>query len=568
MPSSRVQHFFRRASVSVAVSMILAGCSLSEINKIDRAAAGSADTAQRIAQSRQDIPHSAVVWSDKPWVNLKPITSVVATPEDKSALPPCQIVINRPDGITLPELAQRITALCGVRVTITPDALQSLSSGNVGYTQTQQMSGTLPAPSDNGRVPLTQMGSTQTQPQSAITSVATLPGLKWQGELDGLVDLIASRFGLSVRKEQGNIIFYQLDTKTYQLVILNTKIDSSASINSGSSNQQGAGSGSASGATGEASSAQKTGTDLNSNLYEDIRNTVDKMLTPKSSPNPGQFWLSSATGTLTVTDRPEVLERVGRYIDYQNKVLNRQVQLNIQILSVTQTRNEELGLDWGLVYKSLHNVGATLNGSFTNASSTAGTSGFSILDTASGGAARFSGSQLLMKALSEQGNVSVVTSQSRATTNLTPVPYQLSNQQGLLTSSSSTATANVGVTSTMTTTNITTGLFMTMLPFIQDNGDVQLQFAFSYTSPPTIEKFISRDGNSRNDVANTSTEATIQKVNMKAGQTLILTGSDQQTASADRQGTFTPGNFILGGGQNGSKKRTTLVIMITPFLLS
>lgn len=564
MLSSRVQHVFRRASVIVvvAVSMFLAGCSLSEINKMDRDAAGNADTAQRIAQSRQDIPRSAVVWSEKPWVNLKPITSVVATPEDKS-VPSCQIVINRPDGITLPELGQRITALCGVRVTITPDAFQSLSSGNVSYTPTQQMSGTLPAPSDNGRVPLQQISGTS-QSAAVALPVAMVSGLKWQGELRGLLDLIASRLGLSWRSEQGNIVFYLLDTKTYQLVILNTKIDSSASINSGSSSQLGAGSGSTSGATGDVSSAQKTSTDLSSNLYEDIRKTIENMLTPKS----GRYWLSSATGTLTVTDTPEVLERVGRYVDYQNKVLNRQVQLNIQILSVTQTRNEELGLDWGLVYKSLHNVGATLNGSFSSASSTATSSGFSILDTASGSAARFSGSQLLMKALSEQGNVSVVTSQSRATTNLTPVPYQLSNQKGMLTSSSSTATANVGVTSTMTTTTVTIGLFMTMLPFIQDNGDVQLQFAFSYTTPPKIESFISRDGNSRNDTADTSTEATTQKVNMKAGQTLILTGSDQKTTSADRQGTFTPGNFILGGGQNGSAKRTTLVILITPFLLN
>ncbi|MNT04925.1 Outer membrane lipoprotein BfpB precursor [compost metagenome] len=119
----------------------------------------------------------------------------------------------------------------------------------------------------------------------------------------------------------------------------------------------------------------------------------------------------------------------------------------------------------------------------------------------------------------------------------------------------------------MQTSILTTGLFMTMLPYIQENGDVQLQFAFSYSSPPKVESFVSKDGKTRNDVPTFQQEALTQKVNMRAGETLVLTGSDQVTTSADKQGTFTPGNFILGGGQNGSTTRTTLVILVTPVLL-
>ncbi|QAX80325.1 PilN family type IVB pilus formation outer membrane protein [Yersinia hibernica] len=544
----------------MAALVMLPGCA--EFNRMDHTAQENGHTAQRIVKSRTSVTQDSVTWTDKPWVNLRPVIPVVAAPEDKS-LPDCQITINRPEGMTLPEIGQRITAMCGLSVTITPDALQTLVSTGGGSVTTQQMTGKLPAPDDNGRVPLSEIGGQAQQGASVSVTEPVLTGLKWQGNLRGLLDIASSRLGLSWRNDQGNIVFYQMDTRTFQLVILNTKIDSSASINSGAGNTLGTGGGSGTGMTGDVNSAQKTGYDLSSNLYEDIRNTVEKMLTPAK----GRYWLSSASGTLTVTDTPEVLDRVNRYVEYQNTVLNRQVQLNIEILSYTHSRTENNGIDTGLVAKSLHNFGATLSGSFTHASSSASSLGLAILDTATGGAARFSGSQLLIKALSEQGNVSVVTSQARATTNLTPVPYQLSNQQGILSSSSSTATANVGVTSTMTTTTLTTGLFMTMLPYIQENGDVQLQFAFSYTSPPKIQSFISKDGNTRNDVPNTSTEAMTQKVNMRSGQTLVLTGSDQMTTSADKQGTFTPGNWLLGGGQNGSSTRTTLVILITPVLL-
>lgn len=542
--------------------VMLAGCSLNEINRMDRKASSDADTAQRIAQSRTDLKQEPVTWTDKPWVNLQPVVSVVASPEDKS-LPDCQITINRPEGMTLPEIGQRITAMCGVRVIITADAQQALgSTGGVSST-TQQMTGKLPAPDDTGRVPLAQIGGQTQQMPSVSVADPVLSGLKWHGNLRGLLDVIASRLGLSVRSEQGNVIFYLQDTRTYQLVILNTKIDSTASVNSGSGNQLGSTGGTSSGTSGDINSSQKTAYDLSSNLYDDIRKTIDNMVTPSK----GRYWLSSASGTLTVTDTPIVLDRIGRYIEYQNKVLNRQVQLSVRVLSVTQTRNEQMGLDWGLVYKSLHTAGATLSGNFTNAADSAGSAGISILDTASGSAARFSGSQLLIKALSEQGNVSVVTQLNRATTNLTPVPYQLSNQKGILTSSTSSATANVGVSTSMQTSILTTGLFMTMLPYIQENGDVQLQFAFSYSSPPSIEKFISQDGNTRNDVPTFQQEALTQKVNMRAGETLVLTGSDQVTTTADKQGTFTPGNFIFGGGQNGNTTRTTLVILVTPVLL-
>ncbi|MDR3430720.1 MAG: PilN family type IVB pilus formation outer membrane protein [Rouxiella aceris] len=562
MPKYPLSRSVLHAAILAALVM-LPGCSLHEINKMDRQASGDADTAQRINQSRTALAQSPVTWTDKPWVNLKPVIPVVSTPDDKS-FPDCQISINRPDGITLPEIGQRITTMCGLRVTITSDALQALVSTGGGNITTQQMTGKLPAPDDNGRVPLAQIGG-QAQPvNSASAENPVLTGLKWQGDLRGLLDIICSRLGLSVRKDDhGNIVFYLLDTRTYQLVILNTKIDSTASVNSGSGNQLGSSGGASSGTSGDINSAQKTAYDLSSNLYEDIRKTIDNMITPSK----GRYWLSSASGTLTVTDTPVVLDRIGRYIEYQNKVLNRQVQLSVRVLSVTQTRNEQMGLDWGLVYKSLHTAGATLSGNFTNATDNAVSSGFSILDTASGSAARFSGSQLLIKALSEQGNVSVVTQLNRATTNLTPVPYQLSNQKGILTSSSSTATANVGVTSSQQTSILTTGLFMTMLPYIQEDGDVQLQFAFSYSSPPQIEKFISKDGNTRNDVPTFQQEALTQKVNMRAGETLVLTGSDQITTSADKQGSFTPGNFMFGGGQNGSTTRTTLVILVTPVLL-
>ncbi|MFV8760798.1 PilN family type IVB pilus formation outer membrane protein [Yersinia enterocolitica] len=560
-------HWFFAARTSRIISVVLSltflvGCSLSEIDRIERQTKDSGEIARRISDTNRAKAQPAVRWMDKPWVSLKPLAPVAASPEEK-ILPSCQITINRPDGMNLPELGQRITRLCGPRVTITPDAFLVLSPANARFGASQQIPGSLPAPDGHGRVPLSYLGA---QPSSASVikqSDKHISALKWQGDLPGLLDTICSRLGLSWRVNKGNIVFYQLDTRMFQLVILNTKISSSASVTSGSSGSIGSSGGTNSGVSGESSSAQKTSVDLNSDLYGDIKKTIENMLTPSK----GRFWLSSASGTLTVTDTPETLERIGRYIDYQNELLNRQVQLNVQVLSVTQSRKEQFGLDWKLVYQSLNSIGASVTGNLINAAGNTLSGGLSILDTATGPAAKFSGSELLIKALSQQGNVSLVTELNRATINLTPVPFQISDQTGYIQSSSTTATANAGTTSSMQSGIITTGLFMSMLPYIQENGDVQLQFAFTLSDKPTIQPFFSRDGNTRTDTPAFKLRSLTQTVNMRAGQTLVLTGADQLDSVASKQGAFTPGNFLFGGGHAGSDTRTTLVILITPILL-
>lgn len=320
---------------ALVAALALSSCSLNEISKMDKEASGQADTAQRVLQSRQTLTQPTVVWSDKPWVNLQPVTPVISTPDEKN-LPACQITINRPEGISLPELGQRITALCGIRVSITPDAFAALSSISTGSVVTSQMNGQLPAPDDNGRVPLSQMGTTSAQPVSVQSSPSLIRGLKYQGDIRGLLDMAASGLGLSWRSDSSGVYFYQQDTRTFQLVILNTKVNSSASINSGSGNQLGSGGGTSGGTTGDISSNQKTDYGMNSDLYDDIKKTVEQMVTPKS----GRFWLSSATGTLSVTDTPDVLNRIGRYIEYPEALIPGQREIG----STTS------GNMWGNVY--------------------------------------------------------------------------------------------------------------------------------------------------------------------------------------------------------------------------
>lgn len=544
--------------IVTALSVALAGCS--EMDNMSRTIRADADIAQQHLDS-QKRHQDPLVWTDKPWVNLKPIAQATSSPQ-KAGLPACNITVGSRDGLALSEISGLITRICGVRVILSPEVMAAgHGAGLAGVTR--RISGPLPVPDDSGRIPLDQLGAAGGGQQTAVAP-ATLNGLRWQGPLGGLLDNITARTGLSWRTDHGAVVFYLTETKTFQFAFLNTRVNSNASVSSGSTSSMGTSGGSGGGdnsVSGDSSSSQKTTTLQDRDAYEDIRKTMETILTPEK----GRYWLSESTGVLTVTDTPQVLETVSHYVDEQNREMNRQVQLSVKVLSVSNTRNEQFGIDWGLVYKSLQQVGATLNnagGDIAGATS----AGVSILDTATGSAARFSGSSLLIKALSEQGDISVVTSQDSTVTNLTPVPIQMADQTVYVAGSATTTTTDVGATTTLTPGMITTGFNMTLLPLIRQAGDVQLQVNFNLSDPPAIRSFTSKDGNSYIEMPYTKLRSLSQKVNLRAGQSLVLTGFSQDNTSVRKSGTFTPGNFFFGGGRKGEHGRSTLVIIITPLL--
>ncbi|HAF1420799.1 TPA: PilN family type IVB pilus formation outer membrane protein [Salmonella enterica] len=544
--------------IVTALSVALAGCS--EMDNMSRTIRADADIAQQHLDS-QKRHQDPLVWTDKQWVNLKPIAQATSSPQ-KAGLPACNITVGSRDGLTLSEISGLITRICGVRVILSPEVMAAgHGAGSAGVTR--RISGPLPVPDDSGRIPLDQLGAAGGGQQTAVAP-ATLNGLRWQGPLGGLLDNITARTGLSWRTDHGAVVFYLTETRTFQFAFLNTRVNSNASVSSGSTSSMGTSGGSGGGdnsVSGDSSSSQKTTTLQDRDAYEDIRKTMETILTPEK----GRYWLSESTGVLTVTDTPQVLETVSHYVDEQNREMNRQVQLSVKVLSVSNTRNEQFGIDWGLVYKSLQQVGATLNnagGDIAGATS----AGVSILDTATGSAARFSGSSLLIKALSEQGDISVVTSQDSTVTNLTPVPIQMADQTVYVAGSATTTTTDVGATTTLTPGMITTGFNMTLLPLIRQAGDVQLQVNFNLSDPPGIRSFTSKDGNSYIEMPYTKLRSLSQKVNLRAGQSLVLTGFSQDNTSVRKSGTFTPGNFLFGGGRKGEHGRSTLVIIITPLL--
>lgn len=485
--------------------------------------------------------------SSRQWINPRPVM-------DKNTcktVPGCPIVIHTRQSITLQQVVQRITESCHIPVRITPDVLAYLNTSTTG--STQQIQGALPPPDASGMVPLAAIGASDTPPSRLPGNTAALSELNSSG-LTTLLNAVSSRLGISWRYDGSHIIFYYLETQTFPITYMDSQVAYNATVVSGTMSSNGSSGGSASDAiSGDASNTQTTSVDMKSALYQDVKNAVTSMLTPGI----GRMFMS--TGFITVTDNPQVLETVRAFIEKRNEEMKRQVVLNVEILSIRKTRNEQAGIDWNAVFSD-RTLGLSLGSTFTSAASDAITGGVSIVD------GKLTGSKAFLKALSSQGDVSVVTQNSAVTKNLTPVPMQIANQQSYIESVTTDTTANVGSSTSLNAATITTGFNMTLLPFIlPDSQTLQLLYSMSLSDKPVIENYES--GGSKAQLPNVDLKTINQTVDLKSGQTVIISGFQQSGRRSGKQGVGTPGFFGLGGGINSENDDTILVVLITPNII-
>nr|WP_210753608.1 PilN family type IVB pilus formation outer membrane protein [Salmonella enterica] len=366
---------------------------------------------------------------------------------------------------------------------------------------------------------------------------------------------MTTRLGLSWRYAHGRISIFYLETRTFPVLFLDNKTDFNARTVSGTTTSNGSSGGSSSGGlTGDSNTEQTTNSELKSSLYEDLQKNVQTMLTPGS----GRMFLSS--GLLTVTDTPQVLDNIKAFMDKQNVEMNRQVVLNVEVLSLTKHTEDQLGIDWDLVFASGEITGSVAN-AFSETADNAMSTGMTIVN------GRFAGSSAFVHALSEQANVSIVTQEASTTTNMSAVPIQVGTQQDYADQVDNEDTANVGSSTSISKSTVTTGFNMTLLPYIQpDSSQMQLVFSMSLSDDPTFRTFTS--GDSSTELMKTKLKVVSQRAILKSGQTLVLSGFQQANDTGEKEGVGSASFWGLGGGGDAQNDKTMLVVLITPTLVN
>jgi len=454
---------------------------------------------------------------------------------------------------SLREFADHITHLSQIPSTLTADAVTA--------SERAMQDGGGAGDSAKGAAPMIGLGKLSAAlpplPPGGINGdlghIATVPiHIAYSGgDLRGLLDAASARFGVSWKYANGAAI--PGDSTLNANVVSGSSTDGS-----GSSGSSGGGASTAGGSTSTISSANTSNTVMNSQLsvFSSIQASLKSMLSPY-----GSAVSSPATGSITVTDTPDVLDRVAAFMDGQNHTLSKQVLINVTVLSVTLSATDTYGINWAAVYQALGSK-FSIGNTFAPAVSVPVAFTAQVLSPST----RASGTTAMISALSQQGKVRRKTSASVTTLNNQPVPVQVATEQGYLASISTTNTANVGSQTALTPGTVTTGFNMTLLPHVLDDGTVLLQFYTNISSLVAMQNITSGTGANAETIQSPeiNTRNFMQRVSMRSGETLVLSGYEGLNDNLTQQGTGTPTNYAFGGGVQADSTREVIVILITP----
>ena len=297
--------------------------------------------------------------------------------------------------------------------------------------------------------------------------------------------------------------------------------------------------------------------------------------------------INKSTGVIMVTDYPVNLNKVASYLETVEGSSQRQVTIQAKIMEVILSDGHKEGINWKVIEGLPRSV--NLAWGLTNKAGTTGypgsTTGYATGDTSSGttintpglfkikpfggvlalGAA---GSEIalsdIMQAISEQGDVKILSSPTISTLNNQKAIIRVGNQDVFFITGA-VATQNT-VTQIIQPMTIDIGIILDVTPQIAEDGTIIMNIHPSITDK-TGEK-TTPDGRSTFPLL--SVRETDTTVRVRDGQTIIIAGLMQEKSAENYTGVPVLGSIPFLGGLFRYKTRTKsiseLVIMITPTL--
>lgn len=290
----------------------------------------------------------------------------------------------------------------------------------------------------------------------------------------------------------------------------------------------------------------------------------------------GQIFVSEATTTVTVHDKPQNVRAIAQYLTGLNKKLSREVALSIQVLNVSLNDGFNYGIDWKLAYEYMnmnfgisgnlgHPVSLTPLGHNTATHAIGSAAGF-IFSSHSG---RFAGTSVLVNAINQQGRVSTVTRPRVVTLNNQVAEIDINTQTGYL-KSVSTTTQGVGYSNetSLIPGTIKTGFTLYVLPKIE-SGRVYLQISSVISHLVGITSVSANpnknaEENSRIELPTVMEKRFNQRTLVPSGSTLVLAGFKQVNNEASRSQMF---RLDALGGRGAKQNNIETIILITPTII-
>ena len=268
---------------------------------------------------------------------------------------------------------------------------------------------------------------------------------------------------------------------------------------------------------------------------------------------------------LIVKDTPEAMRLVERLIDALD-LAEPEVMLEVEVLEVTHSRLNEIGLDWpdkvgsGLLQEAITTQTLTAGGATLNNVTPGGTlaAGYINLKNRRGLTSFVANPGFTLNLLGQNGDTNVLANPRIRVKNKEKAKIHIGEKLPVFTT---TSTANVGVSASVTYLDV--GLKLDVEPNVTLDDEVAIKVGLEVSS---IVKEVSGPSNSLAYQVGTRSASTVLR--LKNGETQVLAGliSDEERKSTNHL----PGIGevpVLGrmfGSQRDSTSKTEIMLLITP----
>ena len=370
--------------------------------------------------------------------------------------------------------------------------------------------------------------------------------VSYQGPLSGLLNEIGSRFGIWWKYDKKEIYFYKYQTRTFVLYSLPTK--PTLSVNVGGSAEGGGG---------------NSALTLSSSAEVELWGNIEKAITSMISEG-AKLTIDSANGTISLTATPTDIAKVAKFINEQNARLSRQVAISVKVLQVTVDDGDSYGLNLNAAFDDGKSSVSILSPNSVLSSDASNNLEMRVMP----GNWNINAS---ITALSTQGNTNMVTSGTITTLNNKPAPIQVVRKQNYISEITKTNSGGDGdyYDVSTETEEIETGFTLDVLPRILEHGRLLLMFNLTLSDLISLERVPLSNNDDGQYIQNPIIESRgfTQEVALKSGESLVLTGYERVENSADKAGVGSATNSLLGGSVQATRKRSILVIILTPVVL-
>jgi MSHA biogenesis protein MshL len=309
-----------------------------------------------------------------------------------------------------------------------------------------------------------------------------------------------------------------------------------------------------------------------SDFWNNVKTTLEALLKEDKT---ASYSIEPLTGTIVVSAKPKTMEKIENFIKTLNKETEKQVLIEAKIVEVKLDKKNQTGINWKYLTFSnfLGSGGEYSTIQFNSGNPKSMPFQLSVVKVNN----TFSA---LLGLLSQFGKVNVLSSPRILAMNGQPAMIKVGKDYIVIYRTQTTSTTSTGgeTASTLTTEEISTdtilteGVVLTIVPHIDDKGNVILNITPAISSLDT--PIISGSTGTTEEFINKVYAVNIRQLNTvikaKSGQTIILGGLIAKSKSETKEGVpfFQDlpliGNAFKSNTQTSSK--TELVIMLTPYV--